>query len=92
MKLTKEGDLLIAGIDYRKEVPVVCCMTGQMQEPEYVPMEFSRPCGKNACFRKILSTLKKYGAKEKIRAVLVLPDMSEDSIRPVYPGSLSGRI
>ena len=81
MKLTKEGDLLIAGIDYRKEVPVVCCMTGQMQEPEYVPMEFSRPCGKNACFRKILSTLKKYGAKEKIRAVLVLPDMSEDSIR-----------
>ena len=29
----------------------------------YVPMEFSRPCGKNACFRKILSTLKKYGAK-----------------------------
>ena len=80
MKLTKE-DLLIAGIDYRKEVPVVCCMTGQMKEPEYIPMEFVRPCGRNTCFRKILSTLKKYGAKEKIRAVLVLPDMAEDSIR-----------
>ena len=81
MKLTKEGDLLIAGIDYRKEVPVVCCMTGQMQEPEYVPMEFSRPCGKNACFRKILSTLKKYGA-----------GYVGGQYPPVYPGSLSGRI
>ena len=80
MKLTEE-DLLIAGIDYRKDVPVVCCMTGQMKEPEYIPMEFVRPCGRNTCFRKILSTLKKYGAKEKIRAVLVLPDMTEDSIR-----------
>lgn len=92
MKLTKEGDLLIAGIDYRKEVPVVCCMTGQMQEPEYVPMEFSRPCGKNACFRKILSTLKKYGAKEKIRAVLGTTGYVRGQYPPVYPGSLSGRI
>ena len=80
MKSSGSGRLR-AGIDYREEYPVVCYQTGQMQEPQTLPLDFGGQAGHTACFRRILSALKRYGKKEAICAAVVLPDMSEDVIR-----------
>lgn len=81
MMMTNGCEPLIAGIDFREEYPVVCYRSGRMKEPEHLPLDFSGCSGRGACFRKILSALKRFGRKEAIRAAVVLPDMSEDSIR-----------
>lgn len=80
MKMTNGHEILIAGIDFREEYPLVCYQTVQMKEPELLPLDFSGLSGRTACFRKILSGLKRFGAKENIRAAIVLPDMEEESI------------
>lgn len=81
MKMTNGCELLCAGIDYRGEVPQVCYQTAQMKEPESLPLDFGGQTGRSFCFRKILSSLKRFGRKEDIRAAIVLPDMSEEEIR-----------
>lgn len=80
MKMTNGCEVLIAGIDFREEYPQVCYQTSQMKEPELLPLDFSGQPGRSACFRKILSALKRFGKKEDIRAAIILPDMSEESI------------
>lgn len=80
MKITNGFGRLCAGIDFRGELPQVCYQTAQMKEPQLLPLDFGGLTGRGACFRKILSALKHYGRKEDIRAAVVLPDMSEDSI------------
>jgi len=81
MKMTNGCELLTAGIDFRGEIPTVCYQTAQMKEPEPLALDFSGQTGRGACFRKILSNLKRFGQKENMRAAIVLPDMSEESIR-----------
>ena len=81
MILTKEKQGVIAGIDFRKEIPQVCYQTGDRKEPAYLPLEYEKLSGHTACFCKILSALKRFEKKENIRAVLVLPDMEEETIR-----------
>ncbi|MBS6396236.1 MAG: hypothetical protein KH452_03650 [Clostridiales bacterium] len=81
MKITNGYERLWAGIDFRGEYPEVCYQTAQMKEPELLPLDFGGRSGRGACFRKILSALKRYGRKEDIRAAVVLPDMSEEDIR-----------
>ena len=80
MKMTNGREMLIAGIDFREEWPEVCYQTAQMKEPELLPLDFTAQTGRSACFRKILSALKRFGRKEDIRAAVVLPDMSEETI------------
>lgn len=80
MKMTNGCEVLIAGIDFREECPQVCYQTAQMKEPELLPLDFGGQMGRSACFRKILSALKRFGRKEDIRAAIILPDMSEESI------------
>ncbi len=80
MKMRNGVEILIAGIDYREEEPTVCYQTAQMKEPENLPLDFTGQSGRTACFRKILSNLKRFGKKEAIRAAVVLPDMSEETI------------
>lgn len=80
MKMTNGCETLIAGIDFREEYPQVCYQTAQMKEPELLPLDFGAQMGRSACFRKILSALKRFGRKEDIRAAIILPDMSEESI------------
>lgn len=46
-----------------------------------LPLEYEKLSGHTACFCKILSALKRFEKKENIRAVLVLPDMEEETIR-----------
>lgn len=81
MIMTNGSELLIAGIDFRGEYPVVCYQDSQMKEPQHLPLDFGGQSGRNACFRKVLSALKRFGKKENIRAAVVVPDMSEESIR-----------
>lgn len=81
MKMINGGEQLAAGIDFREEIPQVCYQTAQMKEPGLLPLDFGGQTGRGACFRKILSNLKKFGQKENIKAAIVLPDMSEESIR-----------
>lgn len=81
MIMTNGGTPLTAGIDCRKEIPVVCYQTVRMKEPQHLPLDFGGQTGRGAVFRKILSGLKHYGKKEDIRAAIVLPDMSEEMIR-----------
>lgn len=81
MTMINGSELLIAGIDFRKEHPVVCYQDSQMKEPQHLALDFGGQSGRTACFRKILSALKRFGKKEDIRAAVVLPDMSEESIR-----------
>ena len=71
---------LLAGIDFCGEYPKVCYQDAQMKEPEYLPLDFGGCFGQAACFRKILSALKRFGKKEGIRAVVVVSDTSEESI------------
>lgn len=80
MKITNGFQKLYAGIDYRGELPEVCYQTSQMKEPQILPLDFGGQMNRGACFRKILSNLRHYAGKENIRAAIVLPDMSEDSI------------
>lgn len=80
MKMEKTGPLL-AGIDYRMECPKVCYQTPDMQEPKALPLDFGGETGRAACFRRILSALKRYGRKETLQAAVVLPDLSEEGIR-----------
>ena len=72
---------LLAGIDYREETPKVCCQTEEMTEPEVLPLDFTGQSGHRACFLRILSALKRFGRKEDIRASLILPELSEETIR-----------
>lgn len=81
MKMTNGCEILAAGIDFRGEEPKVCYQTAQMKEPEALALDFRGQTGRTACFRKILTNLKRFGRKEDIRAAVVLPDMSEESIR-----------
>lgn len=81
MIIKNENGLLLAGIDYRKEYPKVCYQTEDMQEPKELPLDFTGQTGRSACFRRILSVLKRYGKKENIRAAVILPDLSEEVIR-----------
>lgn len=80
MKIMNGNEPLLAGVDFREEQPVVCYQAPQMKEPEYLPLDFDGHVGRGACFRKILSALKRYGNKENIRAAVVLPDMEEETI------------
>ncbi|HBN57374.1 MAG TPA: hypothetical protein DD414_11430 [Lachnospiraceae bacterium] len=75
----KNGSLYV-GIDCQKETPGVCCQDAQMKEAQVLPLDFGECGTRAACFRKVLSALKKYGKKEKIHAVLVLPDLSAETI------------
>lgn len=70
---------LYVGIDYQKETPEVCYQDVQMKEAQVLLLDFGGCDTRTACFRKILSALKKYGKKEKIHAVLVLPDLSMET-------------
>ena len=81
MEKTSGSGRICAGIDYREGRPRVCYQTEQMKEPQELPLNFEKQTGHAACLRKILSALKRYGKKEDIRAAVVLPDMSEESIR-----------
>lgn len=81
MRMTNGRELLIAGIDFREECPQVCYQSARMKEPELLPLDFQGQQGKGACFLKILSALKRFGKKEDIRGVIVLPDLEEESIR-----------
>ena len=67
MILTKEKQGVIAGIDFRKEIPQVCYQTGDRKEPAYLPLEYEKLSGHTACFCKILSALKRFEKKENIR-------------------------
>lgn len=78
---TNESGQICAGIDYREAYPKVCYQTGQMKEPQELPLDFGTQTGHAACLRRILSALKRFGRKEDIRAAVVLPDMSEEEIR-----------
>ena len=40
MILTKEKQGVIAGIDFRKEIPQVCYQTGDRKHPAYLPLEY----------------------------------------------------
>lgn len=80
MKMTNGCEMLCAGIDYRSDTPTVCYQMARMKEPEFLPLDFAGKDSRGACFRKILSALKRFGRKEDIQAVIVLPDMSEESI------------
>lgn len=71
---------VFTGIDFLKEVPKVCYQTAQMKEPEPLPLDFSSCEDRTGCFRKILSALKRYGKKEKIRAGVILPDLSKTAM------------
>lgn len=80
--MSKERNhVFLAGIDYRGECPKVCYQTEEMKEPKELPLDFGNQTGRTACFRRILSALKRYGRKEELRAALILPDLSEDGIR-----------
>ncbi len=81
MKITNGFEKLYAGIDFRKQIPEVCYQTAEMKESQLLPMDFGGQTNRSACFRKILSTLKRYGRKEDIRAAIVLPDMLEETIQ-----------
>lgn len=81
MRETNDREILLAGIDFREEYPRVCYRTGQMKEPEPLPLDFSGYVGRSGCFRKILTSLKRFGKKENIRAAVVLSDLSGESIR-----------
>lgn len=81
MTMINDRELLIAGIDFREEQPNVCYQDSQMKEPVQLPLDFGGQSGRSACFRKILSALKRFGKKADIRAAIVLPDMSQESIR-----------
>lgn len=81
MNIGKESGTIHAGIDYREEYPKVCCQTEQMKEPLVLSLDFTGQSGHAACFRKILSALKRYGDKERIRAAVIVPGMSEEEIR-----------
>lgn len=81
MTMINGSGRLIAGIDFRGEHPTVCYQDSGMKEPQQLPLDFTGQPGRIACFRKILSALKRFGKKEDIRAAIVLSDMSEDSIR-----------
>lgn len=80
MRMTNGCEPLCAGIDFRKEVPEVCYQTVHMREPELLPLDLDGFDGRGACFRKILSALKRFGRKEDIAASLILADMSEENI------------
>lgn len=81
MTMINGGEPLVAGIDFRGERPAVCYQDSKMKEPQPLPLDFTGQAGRVACFRKILSALKRFGKKEEIRAAVVLPDMSEENIR-----------
>lgn len=76
----KNEDVLFAGIDFREEAPLVCYQIGGMKEPEYLPLDFQGIQGKGACFRKILSALRRYQKRGKMRAAIVLPELTEEEI------------
>ncbi len=78
---TQNKKRFLAGIDYRNECPRVCYWTEEMKEPAELPLDFGMQTGRTACFRRILSALKRYGAKEDLRAAVILPDLSEEGIR-----------
>ncbi len=81
MKMINGRETVCAGIDFRGEYPNVCFRTAQMKEPQRLPLDFSGVQGRTACFRKILSGLKRYGSREVLQAAVVLPDMDEEHIR-----------
>lgn len=80
MDTENKGSSLYVGIDCQKETPGVCYQDAQMKEAQVLPLDFGGCDTRTACFRKILSALKKYGKKERIRVVLVLPDLSSETI------------
>lgn len=80
-KEANKAGLFLAGIDYREECPKVCYRTEQMREPQPLPLDFGGETGRGACFRRILSALRRYGRKEALRTAVILPELSEEGIR-----------
>lgn len=80
MLLSNGKEMLIVGIDFRGAYPEVCFQTGNMKEPQYLPLDFEGRTGRGACYRKVLSALKRFGAREAIRAAVVLPDLSKETM------------
>ena len=76
----KESGTVFAGIDCREAFPKVCYQTREMKEAQVLPLDFSGHKGRDACFRKVLSALKRYGKKEEIRAAMILPDLSREEV------------
>ncbi|MDO4261418.1 MAG: DUF5716 family protein [Eubacteriales bacterium] len=80
MKMNDGRERLYVGVDYREECPQVCYQDARMKEPQPIPLEFGEQAGRSACFRKILSALRRFAAKEDIQAALVLPDLAEETV------------
>ena len=80
MKITSGRNPLAVGVDYREEYPKVCYQSIQMKEAQPLPLDFTGQTGRCACFRKVLSALKRFAVKEEIQVSLVLPDMEKETI------------
>ena len=80
MKITSGRNPLAVGGDYREEYPKVCYQSIQMKEAQPLPLDFTGQTGRCACFRKVLSALKRFAVKEEMQVSLVLPDMEKETI------------
>ena len=80
MKITSGRNPLAVGVDYREEYPKVCYQSIQMKEAQPLPLDFTGQTGRCACFRKVLSALKRFAVKEEMQVSLVLPDMEKETI------------
>lgn len=80
MKITSGRNPLAVGVDYREEYPKVCYQSIQMKEAQPLPLDFTGQAGRCACFRKVLSALKRFAVKEEMQVSLVLPDMEKETI------------
>ncbi len=71
MKITSGRNPLAVGVDYREEYPKVCYQSIQMKEAQPLPLDFTGQTGRCACFRKVLSALKRFAVKEEMQVSLV---------------------